>query len=398
MTRDSIMNRPSRAGAAPRKVAAWLTLFGIVLLALNLRAAITGLAPLLPDVRSDLKLSGAMAGFLTSLPLLCFGLLSPLAALLGRRVGVERALLLAMLGIVVGSLVRTVAGAGWMVAGTAVIGGAITVGNVLLPSVVKQDFPERQGVVTGLTAAAMTGGAAIAAVVAQPLADAGLGWRGALLGLGAFAAVAAAVWLPQARHRHPAPGLRLGGAVLRSPVTWQLAVFMAMQSMTFYAMLAWLPTLLRDNGVSAAGSGWALGLFNLLGIATASVVPALAARRRDQRGLALVVCAAWAVGLAGLLLAVPLYPLWSALTGLAQGGGIALTLTLIVVRARTPDSARELSGTVQSVGYVLASAGPVAVGVLRDASGGWELPLAALGVAVAVMALAGVGAGRDRQV
>src|SRR5690606_24268711 len=127
------------------------------------------------------------------------------------------------------SLVRTVPGAGWMVAGTAAIGAAITVGNVLVPSVVKQDFPERQGVVTGVTTAALTSGAAAAAAVATPLADSGLGWRGALLGLGAFAAVSAVVWLPQARDRHVAPVPRLGTTVLRSPVTWQLAAFMAMQ-------------------------------------------------------------------------------------------------------------------------------------------------------------------------
>lgn len=409
MTRDpaeETRTRPLRpqestAGGPPaRSVAGWLTLLGVILLALNLRAAIAGLAPLLPDVQLDLGLGRATAGLLTTLPVLCFGLLSPFAALLGRRVGVEVALLLAMLGIVAGSLVRTVPGAWWVVAGTGVIGAAITVANVLVPSVVKQDFPERQGLMTGLTTAALTGGAAIAAAVAAPLAhSAGLGWRGSLLVLGALAAVTAVVWLPQLRRHHRAPAVSVGGTgVLRSPITWQLAVFMGTQSLTYYAVLAWMPALLQDEGVSAAGAGWALALFNLLGIATAVTVPSLATRRREQRGLALLTSVGWGIGLVGLLVAPSQYLLWATFAGFAQGAGISLALTLLVLRARTPQSARDLSGTVQSVGYLLGSTGPVIVGVLRDRSGGWGLPLIALCVAVVMMAAAGLGAARDRQV
>jgi CP family cyanate transporter-like MFS transporter len=391
-------SRPREAGSSGR-TAGGFTLLGVVLLALNLRAAIAGLAPLLPDVRIDLGLASGTAGLLTTLPVLCFGLLSPFAALLGRRIGIEAALLLAMLGIVAGSLVRTVPGFWWMVAGTAVVGAGITVGNVLVPSIVKQDFPDRQGPVTALTTAALTGGAALAAAATAPLAHTGLGWRGALLLVGGLAAVAAVAWLPQLRHRHVAPMVRLGGtAVLRSPITWQLAVFMGMQSLTYYAVLAWLPTLLRDGGVSVAGAGWALALFNLLGIATAVAAPALAARRRDQRGLALLACATWAVSLLGLLLLPSLYLLWAALAGLAQGAGIGLALALLVLRARTPESARDLSGAVQSVGYLLGSTGPVVLGVLHDASDGWTVPLVALCLAIALMAVAALGAGRDRQV
>ncbi|SCL33792.1 MFS transporter, CP family, cyanate transporter [Micromonospora rhizosphaerae] len=398
MTHERTAQSP-KTGGRGRRAAGPLALLGVVLLALNLRAAIAGLAPLLPDVRADLGLSSGTAGLLTTLPVLCFGLLSPFAALLGRRIGIEAALLLAMLGIVAGSLVRTAPGLWWLVAGTVVVGAGITVGNVLVPSIVKQDFSDRQGPVTALTTAALTGGAALAAAVTAPLAHIGLGWRGALLLVGGLAAVAAIAWLPQLRRRHVAPVVRLGGAaVLRSPVTWQLAGFMGMQSLTYYAILAWLPTLLRDAGVSAAGAGWALALFNLLGIATAVAAPALAARRRDQRGLGLLVCATWGVGLLGLLVAPALYLLWATLTGLAQGAGIGLALALLVIRARTPESARDLSGTVQSVGYLLGSTGPVLVGLLHDVSDDWTAPLVALCVAVTVMAAAALGAGRDRQV
>jgi MFS transporter, CP family, cyanate transporter len=398
VTQGSAGVRPA-AAARTRRVAGWLTVLGVILLGLNLRAAIAGLAPLLPEVQADLALSRTAAGLLTTLPVLCFAVLSPVAALLGRRVGIEMALLLAMLGIVAGSLVRTVVGAGWMLAGTAIIGAGIAVGNVLVPSIVKQDFPERQGSMTGISTAALTGGAALAAAVAAPLAhDAGLGWRGALLVVGGFAAIAAVVWLPQLRSHHVAPAVRLGGQVLRSPITWQLAVFMGMQSMTYYAVLAWLPALLGEKGVDATGAGWALSLFNLLGIATSVLLPALAAHRRDQRGLGLLTCALWGAGLLGLLVAPSLYLVWAVLMGFAQGAGIGLAFALIVLRARNPESARDLSGIVQAIGYLLGAGGPLVMGVLRDSSGGWSLPLTAMCAAVAVMAGAVVGAGRDRHV
>lgn len=377
-----------------------MTLLGVLLVALNLRAAIAGLAPLLPDVRADLGLERATAGLLTTLPVLCFGLLSSLAALLGRRLGVARALLLALLGILAGSALRGLPGVGWLIAGTAAIGAGITIGNVLLPSVVKQDFAHRQGLVTGLTTAAMTGGAALAAAVTGPLAHSTpLGWRGALLVVGLLAAVAAVVWIPQLRGRHEAPTVRAGAATLwRSPLVWQLATFMAMQALTYYAVLAWLPALLRERGVSVTGAGWGLALLNVLGIGTAVLAPALAVRRPDQRALTLGVCAGWALALAGLLVVPSLYLLWCAVGGLAQGAGIGLALTLIVLRARTPGSARDLSGAVQSVGYLVGSTGPLLMGLLRDSSGGWTLPLLALLLAVAAMTFAGLGAARDRQI
>ncbi|MFC6015866.1 CynX/NimT family MFS transporter [Plantactinospora solaniradicis] len=381
----------------------WLTLLGIVLLALNLRAAIAAVPPLLPDLQVDLGLGRGAAGLLTTLPVLCFGLLSPLAALLGRRIGIELALLGAMLGIVVGSLTRTLPHAGWLFVGTAIIGAGITVGNVLVPSAVKQHFAGRPGLATGLSTASLTTGATLAAAVSAPLAyGVGLGWRGSLLALGGLATIAVLGWLPQLRRRHQTVTSTASGdgrgSILRSPVTWQLALFMGTQSMLYYAMLTWLPSLLRDQGVDPTRAGAALALFNLLGIGTALLVPTLAVRRRDQRGLALVVCAGWAVGLIGLLTVPSLYPLWTSVAGLAQGAAISLTLTLLVLRARTPGSARELSGAVQSVGYLLGATGPVLVGWLRDLSTGWGVPLAALTVVTVGMAVSALGAGRNRQV
>jgi CP family cyanate transporter-like MFS transporter len=385
-----------------RPVPTRLTLIGVLLLALNLRAAIAGLPPLVPDLRADLRLDRGTAGLLTTLPVLCFALLSPLGAALGRRIGTDRALLLGVLAVAAGSLARTAPGLGWMLCGTAVVGAGITVGNVLVPSVVKRDFPGSEGAVTGLYTAALIAGAALSSALAAPLAhEAGLGWRASLLIWGGLAAVAAIVWLPRLRAAGSGPAARRRPprtGVWRSPVTWQLALFMGMQALAYYTMLAWLPALLQDNGVSGAAAGWALALFNLLGIASSLVLPSLAGRRPDQRALGLLSCLGWAGSLIGLLVAAPLYLVWVALAGLAQGASISLALAMIVLRASTPAVARDLSGTVQSAGYLLASGGPVLVGWLRDRSDGWQLPLAFLGATVAIMAVAALGAGRDRQV
>jgi CP family cyanate transporter-like MFS transporter len=378
----------------------WLTLLGVVLVAMNLRPAIAALAPVLPDVRVDLDLSRGAAGLLTALPVLCFGVLAPAVAILGRRLGSERAVLLAMLALAAGIALRSGGGIVAVFAGTLVLGAAITVGNVLVPGLVKQYFPDNAGAVTGLYTAALTGGAALAAGLAAPVRDGlGLAWEPALLVWCLPALVAALVWTPQLRRRHAPEVTPTHGGVWRSPVAWALAVFMGAQALTFYAVLAWLPTLLQERGVSSTDAGWALAVYNLVGMGTSLVLPALATRRRDQLPYALLICLAWVVGLVGLAAAPGMYLVWAVVTGLAQGAGIALALTLIVVRARTPDVARQLSGMVQGVGYLLAASGPFLAGALRDASGGWTAPLAALVTVVGVMAVAAaLGAARDRVV
>ena len=395
--REAAARRPDRVASRSR-TPAWLTLVGLLAVAVNLRPAIAGLSPVLPDVRADLGLSRGAAGLLTTLPVLCFALLSPLAVALGRRFGTEVALLAALLFVVAGSLLRTAPGVAAVVAGTLVIGAGMTVGNVLVPSAVKADFPQREGLVTGLYTAAMIAGAAVAAAFAAPLDHAGLGWRGSLLAWGGLAAIGAVVWLPQLHTRHrpetTAEQAGLRAVVARSPVTWALAAFLGMQALLYYSVLAWLPALLRERGVSPANAGAALAALNLLGIISALVVPGLATRSSrsrgsgDQRWLAWSTCALWAVGLLGLLVAPGPYFLWVVLTGLGQGGGFALGMVLLVLRAGSPTVSRELSGFGQSVGYLIGAAGPLTIGALRDASGSWTLPLLTLGVATAAMAVA----------
>lgn len=381
-----------------REPRAWLSVVGIVVIGLNMRAALAASSPLLPDIRDELGLSASVASLLTTLPLLCFGVLATASAVVGLRFGSERVLLLAMVGVAAGSVLRVLPGAAWLLLGTVVLGAAITAANILVPGVVKQYFPDGASAVTGLYTAALVGGAALTSGISAPLAhDTPLRWQGVLLLMAAPALVAALVWAPQLRRRHLPPDVG-HVRVLRSGVTWALAAFMGMQSLLFYAVLAWLPTFLLDAGVPAARGGFALAVFNLVGIATSLTVPSLVSRRPSQVPAVLALCLTWVVALVGLSVAPDLYMLWAVVSGFAQGAGISLALTLIVLRARTPEVARSLSGTVQGIGYLVAATGPLVVGALRDVTGGWAAPCVALVVALTVMAVTSPWSAGDRQI
>lgn len=387
-----------------------LLLLAIVLLSLNLRAPLLAVSPLLDDVRADLSLSGTAAGLLTTLPVLCFGALAPLAAPLARRFALEHVLVAALLVLLAGELLRVAPSLAALFAGTAVLGGALAVTNVLMPSLIKRDLPDRAGPALGIYSMSLNVGAALGAGLTVPLRDAlGLGWRGALVLWAALALVALAVFLPVTsaarRERHAAGGApggtptAPGPALWYDPVAWWVTGFFAVQSLQFYAGAAWLPTIFTDAGLSEARAGLLLSVFSLVGAGSALAAPVVAGRSASQAPLALVVGALYAVGWVGMLLAPAGGALaWMLVLGLAQGGGIGLGLTLFVLRA--PDAGRtaQLSGMAQAVGYLGGSAGPLALGALHDLTGSWTTPLAVLLACAAALTLAGTRAGRPRWV
>jgi MFS transporter, CP family, cyanate transporter len=389
--------RPSRSVAAP----AWWIGVAIVLVAANLRPAVVGVSPLLAQIQASERLSATAAGILTALPVLCFGLLAPAAPLLSRRVGIERALLAALVLLIAGFLVRSSGPLAALFAGTVVIGSAIAIGNVLLPSLIKRDFAHRTGLMTGLYTMAISGGGALAAGVTMPVAQAaGLGWHAALAWWALFALVALLCWLPNVR-RAPRPA-RVGatrvGGLWRDALAWQVTVYMGLQSLGYFAVAAWLPALLVDRGYDPVVAGWLLSLSTVAGIGGATIAPVLATRGRRQSGLAVGITAVGAVGLLGVLAPIDVEPLAVVLLGAAQSAALGLALTFVAVRAPDAAHAAQLSGMSQSVGYVLAAAGPFAVGALRDMTGGWTVPLLLLLALLAVQGTAGVLAGRDRLV
>ena len=388
---------PVRSGRPP----VWWAGVTIVLVAANLRPAVVGVAPVLAEIQASEGLSATAAGILTALPVLCFGLLAPAAPVLARRLGIERALLAALAVLCAGFLVRSSGPLAALFAGTVLVGSAIAVGNVLLPSLIKRDFAHRTGLMTGLYSMAITGGATLAAGVTVPVAQAaGLGWRGALAVWVLFAVVAAACWLPRALRAHrPARvgGPRVGG-LWRDALAWQVTLYMGLQSLSYFAMTGWLPAVLVVRGYDPVTAGGLLSLMSGAGVLGATVAPMVATRGRRQRGLAAVITAMAALGLLGVLAPVGIEPVAVAVLGVAQSAALGLSLTLVAVRASDAADAAQLSGMAQSVGYVLAAAGPFAVGALHDVSGGWTLPLLALLAVLVPQGTAGVLAGRNRLV
>jgi MFS transporter, CP family, cyanate transporter len=390
------------APAARGRTPVWLLVVGIGLLALNLRPAVVSVGPLTSRIRDDTGLSSAAVSLLTTLPLLCFGPFAGVAPRLGRLLGMERTLALAYTALIAGIALRLIPGEVALFGGAAVAGAGIAMANVLLSGLIKRDFPERTGLMMSMYSVMLISGATLAAGLTVPIGNAlNVGWRPALGIWGILGAVALAVWLPVAMRGHTPPPAGAGsgsGRVWRAPLAWWMATYMAAQSLIFYGLTAWLSTLLQDHGISVATSGVMLSVFNFIGIGSALATPILANRRPTQRRLVLLVAGTFAVGLGGLIVD----PhggawVWMVPLGIAQGAGISLALTLFVVRTRSAPVAAELSGMAQTVGYLLASLGPITVGALHGASGGWSLPLAELLAIDAIVCVAGWVAAGDRK-
>ncbi|MCW2267958.1 putative transporter YycB [compost metagenome] len=366
----------------------WLLLVGLVLVALNLRPALSSMAPLLNQVSESLGLSASAAGLLTTLPVLCLGLFAPLAPVLARRFGSERVVLGILLVLALGIAVRSAFGSTGLFLGTIMAGASIGVVGVLLPGIVKRDFPQHAGTLTGVYTMALCLGAALAAGATVPLSQhLGDSWS---LGLGFWlipALLAALIWLPQAREGHGAHHVayRVRG-LLRDPLAWQVTLYMGLQSSLAYIVFGWLPSILIGRGLTPTQAGLVLSGSVIVQLISSLAAPWLATRGKDQRIAIVGVMVLVLAGLFGCLYA-PLEGLWgwAIILGLGQGGSFALALTLIVLRSKDAHVAANLSSMAQGVGYTLASLGPFAVGLVHDLTGGWE----AVGW---IFALVGIGA------
>ncbi|MFI6323816.1 CynX/NimT family MFS transporter [Nonomuraea sp. NPDC050556] len=379
-----------------------LLVAGIVLAALNLRPALAGVSPLLDEIMKDVGLTPAGGGAITTVMVVCLGVFGPVAPLLARRVGLDRTLLAGLLVLALGIVLRSLDGVVALYAGAAVAGTAIAVMNVAMPGVVKQHFPTKVGAYTGVYVSALVIGAATASAAVIPLEHAtGYGWRGVSALLAIPAVLAALLWAPQAFGRQPSPanGPRPFRAMLRSKVTLKITVFMGLQSLTFYIMLAWLPTIFQESGVSAEQAGYLLSLSSLAQVVGTLGAPVHAGRRASQAPHVVVAAVLTIAGYLGMLLVPTTVPwLWMIVLGVGQGASLALVLLIITLRAPDPSSVTALSAIAQSAGYVLAAVGPLVIGVLRQESGGWTVPLLAGLACCLVQTVAGWMAGRPVRV
>jgi len=383
-------------------------LAGLVLVGLNLRPALSGVAPLLREIRGQLDLSTAFSGLLTTAPVLCLGVFGPLAPRLARRFGIETTVFAVMILLAFGTALRSLGGAPLLFLGAIVAGASIGIIGVLLPGLVKRDFPNHMGLATGAYTMALCFGAAAAAGLTAPAEQwlAGLGvpgdWRPALAIWAVPALIATLVWSPQLARARRASAARLRPPVRglwRQPLAWQVTLFMGLQSSMSYCVFGWLAPILQDRGLSVVQSGFVVSVSALLQAGSAMVAPMLTNKGPDQRWLVCLTVGLVIVGLMGVV-AAPLSTLWfwTVILGLGQGSIFAVALMLIVLRSPTPEAAAALSGMAQSVGYTLAAMGPLLVGVIKDRTGSWDAVQILFLCLAALCLTAGLGAGRNRTV
>lgn len=379
-------------------------LFGLslVLIAYNLRPVFSSASVLLPEIIAQTGLSSFGAGVLTTLPVLCLGLFAPLAPRLAQRIGAERTLLGVLLLLALGTALRGLESLPLLFIGTALAGGCIAIGNVLLPGLVKRDFASRTGMMTGLYTMALCAGAASAAGLTLPVQKMlGGSWSLALSAWALPALVVTAIWLPQAlarkvRTKHA--GFKVIG-LWNDRLAWQVTLFMGLQSALAYCVFGWLAPILRDRGLDGTTAGVVVSVSVMAQVFTCLLVPSIAVRCRNQSLINVALVTIAVAGLLGLLFA-PLSTvwLWAVVQGIGQGGLIAIAMTMIVLRSPDSHVASHLSGMAQCVGYMLAAIGPLLVGLIHSVTESYAataILFVLLGIGVAIF---GWGAGRALQV
>ena len=387
------------SSSRPRWVMAVLAA-GIFVTALNMRTTIVSFPPMLEIIRADTGLSSSVVGLVMTLPVICFALLSLAAPAVAARLGLDRSLILAMALVCGGILIRVLPTIPPLYLGTVVIGMAIAIGNVLVPSMIKRDFPDHPGLMAAVYGLGMSLGGTLAAAVMVPIyQNTGLGWRGTLGVLAIPTAIAVLALLPRVWliESSDLPGRRRPAtpSLWKDLMAWQIALVMGLQSFFFYGLGTYAPTILTDNGMSESTAGFMWSICNLGAIPASFVMPLLFARGLNQRLLMMGVAAMFSISIVGMLVApVTLTPVWMISMGIAGAGSFAAVLLFIV--QRTPDAAHAsaLSGMSQAVGYGIAAVAPFLFGALHDLTGGWTAPILVVLAMIVPFVWAALGAGR----
>lgn len=381
----------------------WLLIIGVILVGANLRVPLTSAGALVSFIRDDFGISNALAGAITTLPLIAFALLSPFAPKIANKIGMERTIAISLALLIIGILIRSAGAIELLFTGTLLVGLGIAVGNVLIPGIIKMNFPFKIGLMTGLYAIVMNVFGALGSGLSIPIATSGsFGWRGSLVIWSGLALITLLIWLPQLMKKHDAKkkinNQKIGG-MLRSPLAWKITVFMGAQSLIFYTLITWLPTILTANGYDIHLAGWGVFIFQFASIPFTFIIPVIADRMKNQVMLAFVSSGLILAGIIGLLAGLSeLSMLWVVFLGIGNGSAFSLSMMFFTLRTKDGYEAAELSGMAQSLGYLLAAVGPVLVGGLQDITGSWTLPLSMMALFAIVMLIMGVASGKNKQV
>lgn len=386
-----------------------LIAIGIIFISFILRGTITGVGSLVGHIKSDLQISNGAAGWLTTIPLLAFAVVSPFVSRFAKRLGMGRLMMCGLLLVIAGVLVRSYTNAAGIFIGTAIIGSGIAIGNVLTPAMIKLKFPLRIGLLTSLYTTFMAICAGISMGFSVPLADDfGWGWKNALAVWGLVALVVLIVWLPQCGNQHDwgkAPreqskqktGKR---SIFKSPLAWQVTFFMGLQSMLFYTFVAWLPTILASKGYAADVAGYYALIYQIISIPASFITPILCDRFHDQRIITTIFASVYVIGMTLFLFAEGgvLLGMSIVMTGIGSGSAISFAMAFIALRSANPAQAAELSGMAQSLGYLLAATAPTGLGYIYDLTSTWTLPIILLIAVTFIWLLFGLKAGQDKKI
>lgn len=382
----------------------WLLLMGLILIGSNLRVPLTSVGTLITFIREDLGLTNALAGAITTLPLIAFAMLSPFAPKIANKIGMSWTVMLSMIVLVIGIGLRSVTGVYFLFGGTLLIGLAIAIGNVLIPAIVKINFPLKIGLMTGIYAIFMNVFGALGSGLSVPIASIeGFNWQGALGVWGILALLAILLWLPQLRKGQINYQVDVKSDeknnLWQSKLAWKITLFMGSQSLLFYTLITWLPDLLHSKGYNAATAGWLVFLMQFSIIPFTFIVPIIAEKLKNQVRLSIITAGLFIFGLLAIWSGYPiLIPLACIMLGIACGSAFSLSMMFFTLRTKDGKEAAEMSGMAQSFGYLLAAVGPVLIGILHDASGGWMFPIIGLLFIAVTILWTGIDAGKNGQV
>lgn len=369
---------PNRSNS--RTMSFILFLFIIIIFASILRTPLTGVGPIISIIRADLGISNVLAGFLTTIPLIAFAVVSPFAPKISEKFGMEHTLFYSIIIIAVGMIIRSLGNVSMLIVGTVLIGVGIAFGNVLIPSLFKMKFPLQIGLLMGFYTVSMNISAGLAMGVSHPIATSKFGWEGALISPIILTIITLFFWIPLLRGEkvelhHFQQHSTKKTTLLRSPLAWAITLAMGLQSLLFYCTVAWLPEILISQGLSPKQAGWMTSLMQYAQIPMTFLIPILAEKFSSQKSIVHMFTVLYVVGFAGIIFKwTDFVSLWMILIGLAAGASFGLVLMLFTLRTKTAYEAAQISGFSQSFGYLLAAVGPVLFGYLHDISNSWQLP------------------------
>lgn len=352
----------------------------IILFATTLRTPLTSVGPVTPFIREDLQISYSLAGFLTTIPLLAFALVSPFAPKVARRIGMEWTLFWSLILIASGIIMRSLGFTTTLLAGTLLIGIAIAFGNVLFPSYFKMRYPLHIGLLTGIYTVSMNLSSGLGAGVSYPIATTSFGWQGALCASLVLAILALLLWLPQLKGRKL--NLTMGNEkslswrfFFKSPLSIAIMLAMGLQSFIFYTTAAWIPEMYIAQGFDAEMAGWLVTILLIAQIPFTFLTPILATKMKNQRPIVTFFTISYLIGFTGIIMEWSnLAVLWMMFIGFGGGSSFALAMMLFTLRTKTAYEAAEISGFAQSLGYLLAATGPFLFGLLKDITGSFFVP------------------------